>query len=80
MLLVFLSGQRRVVIALLPLVLLVVLAFVRGPLALIPGLLLLAFVGWLAYLSWPRLAPPQRVMRLVVLAVVVALTAFRVSR
>ena len=32
-----------------------------------------AFVGWLAYLVWPRLSLPERVMRLAFLFVVVAL-------
>jgi hypothetical protein len=67
-LLVFLSGQRRILVAAVPIVLLVAVALVRGPLAVVPGVLLLGFVGWLAYLSWPRLAPPQRVMRVAVLA------------
>lgn len=61
----------------LPIVLFVVLVvggvLLRGVLG---GLLLVvaaAFVGWLAYLVWPRLSLPERVMRCAVLLLVTAL-------
>jgi hypothetical protein len=34
-------------------------------------------VAWLLYLSWPRLTPPERMMRLAVLALVVAVAITR---
>lgn len=77
---VYLSRQRRVLVALAPLVLLVGLLVARGPVALLPGLLLLAVVGWLAYLSWPHLAPGPRVVRLLGVAAVLALATIQTAR
>ncbi len=79
-LVVYLSGRRRVAVAAAPLALLVGLAFARGPVALVPGLLLLALVSWLAYLSWPHVTPPQRALRLLVAAVVAAVTVAQLRR
>jgi hypothetical protein len=39
-----------------------------------------AFLGWLAYLSWPRLAGPGRLGRVVAIAFLLALAALMVSR
>ena len=77
--LVYLAGRRPLVAA-VPLVLLVALFFARGPIALLPGALLLAVVGWLAYLSWPHVAPRQRLLRVAVLAVVVLATVVQLGR
>lgn len=46
---------------------------------LIPGwgfvlvLLVALFLGWMLFLAWPRLAPPERMMRLAVVAIAVAI-------
>lgn len=51
--------------------------FVAGPLGLVlVGIALLALL-WLLYLSWPHLTPSMRLMRLAVLALVVAVLATR---
>ena len=39
-----------------------------------------AFLGWLAYLSWPRLAGPGRLGRVVAVAFVLALAALMATR
>ncbi|HTS98968.1 MAG TPA: DUF6703 family protein [Streptosporangiaceae bacterium] len=39
-----------------------------------------AFLGWLAYLSWPRLAAPGRLGRVAVIACVLGLAAFQAMR
>lgn len=42
-------------------------------------LLLVAFVGWLSYLSWPVVAGVQRVVRLAVIGLVLAAVAGKLS-
>jgi hypothetical protein len=39
-----------------------------------------AFLGWLAYLSWPRLAGPGRLGRVAAAAVLLGLAAFMAAR
>lgn len=39
--------------------------------AVVALVVIIAFVGWLAFLSWPVLAPPQRGMRIVAIAILV---------
>ena len=39
-----------------------------------------AFLGWLAYLSWPRLAGPGRLGRVVAVAFLLALAALMATR
>jgi hypothetical protein len=39
-----------------------------------------AFLGWLAYLSWPRLAGPRRLGRVVAIAFLLALAALMATR
>jgi hypothetical protein len=39
-----------------------------------------AFLGWLAYLSWPRLAAPGRLGRVAAIIVLLALAAFMATR
>ncbi|MBA2389062.1 MAG: hypothetical protein H0V67_02290 [Geodermatophilaceae bacterium] len=64
---------------------LVVLAVVTGGLLLTgtPALLLLlalaAFLGWLAYLAWPALAPGQRLLRLLTVLLVAGAAYARFS-
>ncbi|GAA1145175.1 DUF6703 family protein [Ornithinicoccus hortensis] len=51
--------------------------FVAGPVGLVlVGLALLALL-WLLYLSWPHLTPSMRLMRVAVLALVLAVLATR---
>lgn len=61
----------------LPIVLFAVLVaagvLLRGALGGILLVVAAAFVGWLAYLLWPRLSLPERVMRCAVLLLVAAL-------
>lgn len=59
------------------LVLLVLLlggGFLGGPVGWVLVLSALAVIAWLFYLSWPRLSGVERLMRLAVLAVFVAVT------
>jgi hypothetical protein len=78
-LVVYLSGRHRAAVALLPLALLIGLVVTSGPVALLPGLLLLTLVSWLAYLSWPHLPPAPRALRLLGVVTVLALTAFQTA-
>ncbi|WP_214411944.1 DUF6703 family protein [Sphaerisporangium fuscum] len=75
--LVFLYGLPRW----MPPVALVVLLLVgfvvpdwRGGIAVLP---VLAFVGWLAYMSWPSLGPWARILRVALATFLVALAAER---
>jgi hypothetical protein len=60
----------------LPLVIVLVLTvaglLIRGPAGALLLLVLAALVGWLCYLSWPTLAGNARAVRLLVLAILVA--------
>ena len=40
-------------------------------------LLVSAFIGWLLFLTWPRLTLPERLLRLAVLALTLAVTIVR---
>ncbi|MDQ1681531.1 MAG: hypothetical protein QOH99_72 [Frankiaceae bacterium] len=80
-LLVLFHRMPRPVFAALPLLLLVLGAFVPVlPLALLCLALAVLLLGWLAYLSWPRTAGPQKLMRLVVPLLVVAVGVLRITR
>ena len=39
-----------------------------------------AFLAWLGYLSWPRLAGPGRLGRVAVVALILGLAAFQATR
>ena len=52
---------------------LVVAIFVGGPLAVALTALVAAFVGWLLYLGWPRLGTSERLGRVAVLVMALAL-------
>lgn len=56
---------------------LVVGLLVRGPIGALAVGVLALFLGWLLTLSWPALAPPARLLRLAVVAGLVALAATR---
>ncbi|HOA03709.1 MAG: hypothetical protein IPI13_06050 [Actinomycetales bacterium] len=40
-------------------------------------LVIAAFLGWLIFLTWPRLAAPEKLMRIAVLALVVAVAVMQ---
>lgn len=52
---------------------LVVAIVVGGPLAVVLTALVVVFVGWLLYLGWPRLGTGERLGRVAVLVVALAL-------
>lgn len=71
----WLYGRPRWIAGTLPLLLVLATLFVRGPLVLFPGVLLIAFVAWVTFLAWPVLGAGGRLARLGVLALTVALIA-----
>jgi hypothetical protein len=77
--LVWLSSRPRFLVPLLSIVLLV--AGLAAPPGLgVPVLLVLvAFLGWLSYLSWPALAGVQRWIRLGTVGLVLAAVAGRLT-
>ncbi|WP_214321960.1 DUF6703 family protein [Nonomuraea sediminis] len=77
---VYLSTQlpRWVVPVLLVILLLAGLA-VTNPLGALAVLPVLAFVCWLAYLSWPTIGVGGRILRIVVIAFLLALIATRLG-
>jgi hypothetical protein len=79
-LLVLLHRLPRPVFGVLPLLLLVLGAFLPIPLALVALALALLLMGWLGYLSWPQATEGQRFMRLVVPALVVAIAVLRITK
>lgn len=71
----------RPVFAILPLLLLVLGAFVPNvPLALVFLALALVLLGWLAFLSWPQTRGPQKLLRLLVPLLVVVIAILRIVR
>jgi hypothetical protein len=79
-LLVLFHRLPRPVFAALPLLLLVLGAFLPVPIALVCLVLALLLLAWLAFLSWPRASGGQRVMRLVVPGLVVLIAILRIIR
>jgi hypothetical protein len=67
-----LSRLPRVVPFLSMLVLLLVGAFFGGPVGSVLVGLAVLFLAWLLYLAWPQLSASERLMRLAVIALVVA--------
>ena len=61
-------------------VLLVAGLAIKGPGGAAAIALLLVFLGWLAYLSWPRLDPAGRLLRVIILAGGVALAVWQALR
>jgi hypothetical protein len=71
----------RPVFAILPLLLMVLGAFVPSvPLALVFLSLAVLLLAWLAFLSWPRTRGGAKVMRVLVPLLVVAIAVLRISR
>ena len=68
-----LHRQPRFMLPLLTAVLLVGGLAAGGPLGALCLLPVLLVVGWLSYLSWPRLALPARLLRMVLLGLLVTL-------
>lgn len=71
-----LNGLPRAVPFLLLLALLVAGVMIAGPVGFILMALGAVFVGWILYLSWPRLTSSERIMRsaVLLLAAVMAIT------
>ena len=61
-------------------VLLVAGLAIKGPGGAAAIVLLLVFLGWLAYLSWPRLNTAGRLLRVIILAGGVALAVWQALR
>ena len=53
---------------------------IKGPGGAAAIALLLVFLGWLAYVSWPRLDPAGRLLRVLILAGGVALAVWQALR
>lgn len=68
-----LSGMPRLVPFAVLLALLVGGALIGGPVGFVLMSVAAAFVGWVLYLSWPGLSGVERMMRLAVLLLAVAM-------
>ena len=68
-----LSQLPRAVPFLLMLGLLVAGVVIAGPVGFVLMAVAATFVGWILYLSWPRLSGTERIMRLAVLLLAVTL-------
>jgi hypothetical protein len=68
-----LNGLPRAVPFLLLLALLVAGVMIAGPVGFILMALAAVFVGWILYLSWPRLTSSERIMRSAVLLLAAAM-------
>jgi len=74
-----LNGLPRAVPFLLLLALLVAGVMIAGPVGFILMALGAVFVGWILYLSWPRLTSSERIMRSAVLLLAVVLAVVQLS-
>lgn len=74
-----LHALPRLLIPLATLVLIAVGAFAPAPVALVAFALVFAFVAWIAYLSWPVVPVSGRLLRLAMLALIVALALLSVG-
>ncbi|MCA1712427.1 MAG: hypothetical protein LC789_12625 [Actinobacteria bacterium] len=70
--LVLLSQQPRVLVPVLALLLLIGGLALPAAFGAVCLVLLLAFVGWLTYLSWPVIVGQARLLRYVTLALILA--------
>ncbi len=68
-----LSQLPRAVPFLLMLALLVAGVVIAGPVGFVLMAVAATFVGWILYLSWPRLSGTERIMRAAVLLLAIAL-------
>lgn len=78
--LTYLRQLRPWTIPVLSAALLVAGLAIKGPAGAAAIVLLLVFLGWLAYLSWPRLDPAGRLLRVIILAGGVALAVWQALR
>jgi len=74
-----LNGLPRAVPFLLLLALLVAGVMIAGPVGFILMALGAVFVGWILYLSWPRLTSSERIMRSAVLLLAAVLALVQLS-
>ena len=74
--LAYLRQMPPTVIPVISALLLVVGMVIRGPVGAAAIALLLVFLVWLAYLSWPRLGYGGRALRVLILAAGVVLVAW----
>ena len=74
-----LSRLPRSVPFLLMLAPLVAGVVIGGPVGFVLMSLAALFVGWILYLSWPRLSGSERIMRLAVLLLAVAMAIVQLS-
>jgi hypothetical protein len=72
-----LSQLPRLVPFVLLLTLLIAGVLISGPLGFVLMGVAAAFVGWVLYLSWPRLTGSERIMRLAVLLLAVAMAVIQ---
>jgi hypothetical protein len=78
--LVYLRRLPPAVIPVLSAVLLVAGMVIRGPVGAAAIGLLLVFLGWLAYVSWPKLEYAGRALRVLILAGGVVLVIWMAAR
>lgn len=78
--LLYLRGLPRWLPPVLLALLLVAGLAVRGWGGALALCLLAAFLGWLAFLSWPRMAAGGRLARVAAVALLLALAAYQASR
>ncbi len=72
-----LHAMPQMVVPLITIVLIAVGVLAPLPVGLIALALVLLFVGWIAYLSWPVASTGGRIWRVLILALLVALGAIR---
>ena len=75
--LVRLHAMPQMLVPLVTIVLLAVGVLAPLPVGLVALALVLLFVGWIAYLSWPVASVGGRIWRVLILALLVALGAIR---
>jgi hypothetical protein len=78
--LVYLRHLPRWVPPIVLAVLLVAGLAVRGPVGAAALCVVAAFLAWLGYLSWPRLAGAGRLVRVAAVALLLALAAYQAAR
>ncbi len=79
-LLLMLTQAPRWIVTFVPLILVLLGFFLPLALGLVALAIFFLFTGWLAYLSWPRADLKARLIRVAMLALVIALTVLRIAR
>ncbi len=75
-----LTQAPRWIVTFVPLILVLLGFFLPLALGLVALAIFFLFTGWLAYLSWPRADLKARLIRVAMLALVIALTVLRIAR